>query len=221
MSELEDLLTNLYTKFVLRDLLSFVLPGFTLFFVCSLLFHDPMRIVHRLLMSPEISWFSIILIFLISYFVGVLLIVLSDMTQFFKTYYTINPEDQQKRVKRFYEELSCHFQNNKKEFSQIRERYVIFMQTCGNFSWVFIILILPIAHACACSNDGNSFPLLLLFVILLALSITGYCIFRTRLIDWDNLFLSYQCEEMGRLCPLIIKFTDFMKKITNQPRKNP
>jgi hypothetical protein len=87
MFEWGELFTSFYNQFVLRDLLSMVLPGLTVIFVYSLFFKG-FKFVHLALILFRNSWISLIFLLATSYLIGVFFIVFSDKTRLFKTYYT-------------------------------------------------------------------------------------------------------------------------------------
>ena len=102
MSDLGDLFANFYNQFLLRDLLSMIMPGFTIIFVLSKIIDIPFLGEFD---SPNLSIFSIIIIFSFSYILGILLAGLSDTTKFLKTYYGDNPTEFRKKLKEFYQKM--------------------------------------------------------------------------------------------------------------------
>ena len=190
MSEYGDLFTSFYNQFVLRDLLSIVFPGF--FVIITTLFFIGRRFHIYSIFSTEISLLLVFLILGFSYFIGILFLFLSDATGFCKTYYTDKSIDMRKRTKAFHEKLETgywHKEGIKEKFANIRERYIIFMQACGNMAWASLSILI----ICLITFFMHQHLIFLLFVIPLCLSNFGYCHFRKYLQDWDKLFLNNTC----------------------------
>ena len=198
MSDYTDLFTSFYNQFILRDLLSMILPGFIVIFVFSKLFYE--QIEPSLWIVSIIPFLSLIIILSLSYLIGILFIGLSDTLRIFKTYYTPTANEQRKKVKGYYERLSAtHNQKAIKQFSQIRERYIIFMQTCGNFGWACIISIITIGvtHPSVIFTDLKYS--LIIFLILLLFSGMGYYKFKKYLKNWDDLILNIDEDSCTRI----------------------
>jgi hypothetical protein len=132
MSEFDTVVSGFYSNFVLRDLLSFVTPGAIL--LGSILFLIlPLNYLIRFFNNLNLILY--IFLFGLCYIIGFSLMMMGEfLGQYlngrYLTYYKESSESQQKRTLEFYENLTN--QNIKDRVSKIRERYVIFMQSCGN-----------------------------------------------------------------------------------------
>jgi hypothetical protein len=180
-----------------------VLPGLTVIFVYSFFFHGS-KFAFWMFKIFENSWLSLIFILVMSYFIGILFIGISDCSGFFKTYYTDTPEKYQKRAKETIEKIYSSIDNQTlweieqkqgDKFFQIRERYIIFTQSCGNFAWACITSVLLILISDGMNNRGNICAVLLL-IILFLLSLIGYAGFRFRQRDWDDLIIGKECTKI-------------------------
>lgn len=192
MSDWGDLFTSFYDQFVLRDLLSMVFPGLMVILVYSLFFNEPAISLHWFLIYQGIPWLSLILVLALSYLIGILFIGISDLTRIFRTFYTDKPEDYQKRVKAFIDRTFSGGNEKGKKFLQIRERYVIFTQACGNFAWACITSIYIIIMAqCSGKDPIVNLYAALLFLLLLFATWIGHIEFTKRQIGWDNLFIEH------------------------------
>jgi len=87
----------------------------------------------------------IFLLLALSYIFGIFFLFLSDATGFCRTYYTEDSKKMKERTKAFHEKLEngyWHKEKIKEKFANIRERYIIFMQTSGNLAWASLIIFI-------------------------------------------------------------------------------
>jgi hypothetical protein len=188
MSDYGDLFTSFYTQFILRDLLSIILPGFIV--IITLLTFWGRLFLLGSIFSNEISFLLIFLILGLSYFIGILFIFLSDVTGFCKTYYTETGNLMRERTKKFHETIVNEPKGEKiphERFANIRERYIIFAQTCGNMAWASLTIIF---YGFVLAFGYNKIAFLLPFYwVLLVFSVLGHCHYQINLENWDDIII--------------------------------
>jgi hypothetical protein len=212
MSEVGNIVSGFYSDFVLRDLLSFVTPGAILLGSILFLILPLNYLIH---FFNNLNWILYIFLFGLCYIIGFGLMMVGEfLGQYLKflkgrylTYYKESPESQQKRLLGFYESLTN--QNTKDKLSKIRERYVVFMQSCGNCCVALIFsIILFIVKLVFIYNILTNYTFLfhlspwyffhlkneIVLAIVLTISMIllfvvldyGYCIHKGRLKSWDD-----------------------------------
>jgi hypothetical protein len=208
MVDVGNVISEFYSEFVLRDLLSFVTPG-------AIVLGSVLYLIWPVGFLLHLFYFLNPLLFIplfgMCYIIGIGLLVLGDADNQnnsseyrwwippwpknrFPTFHALTAEQQQTIVKRFYRNLTN--QNTKDQFSKIRERYIIFMQTCGNcytsFFFSGIIFLIKLIF-----NPFNEvIPTLVIFLgMLIGLFIfdKGYFIQKKRLKSWDESRLYLHC----------------------------
>ena len=196
MSDYTELFTSFYNQFILRDLLSIVLPGFSI--IMATLYSNFQTKILLNFFSGELSILIMFSIVGISYVLGIFLVFLADTTGIGSTFYTPTPTSMRKRTIRFHRTLSLAYQQKEMVFGNIRERYIIFMQTTGNMAWAceisFYITIFSYwirSYASPQTNDFgyNPFALALLFPIFAVILLICHFHFKDSLEDWDKLII--------------------------------
>ena len=190
MSDYGDLFTNFYNQFILRDLLSIVLPGFIV--IVTTLFFIEGRFPLKKIFSNDISFLSIFLILGFSYILGIFFLYLSDMTGFCKTYYTKKPKEMKIRTKAFHEKLENGYwykDRIKGNFAKIRERYIIFMQASGNMAWAMLTLLTIIGIFAILIQNIDFFWIILIFLFLFCLSSFSHYHYKKYLKEWDDVIM--------------------------------
>jgi hypothetical protein len=191
MSEWGDLFTSFYNQFVLRDLLSIVLPGFLIIMAALYSNFQTNAIID--FFSNDLSILIVFIFFGLSYVMGILLLFFADLTGIFSTFYT-DPMGMKKKTIRFHRVLN-HIYKEEKIFANIRERYIIFMQTSGNMAWAsltsfFTVLFSYLLCSQKINNFGyNQFVLAFLFLIILFCFGSSHFHFKQYLKDWDKLII--------------------------------
>jgi hypothetical protein len=208
MTDWENVVSRLYSDFILRDLLSFVAPGAILLGSFLYLFL-PISGLYQVF--NQLNPFLFILFFGICYVIGIGLLIFGDADDQnksktskwysipknkFPTYYTDTPCDQQKKVKCLFVGLTNP--HTKDNFLKIRERYVIFMQTCGNcHTALYLSFFLIVAKTLFLfyqgyfEFDGLSKSILLLltlFGVIISVRILykGHFVYKEMLEKWDG-----------------------------------
>lgn len=209
MSEGGDLFTSFYNQFVLRDILSMVFPGLTVLLIYWISIKEPIKHFFWIFADSDLNFLPLLFVIALSYVISILFIGLSDWAGCFRTYYTKDPENYQKRTKDIIEKLSTYpYRACGNKMLQIRERYVIFTQSCGNFGWACFFS----AVIFCLSDNNNKFWFALFFIVLSATSWIGYDQFKTRQVGWDKQFLNDDYEKWSGLW-FIIFLSRYLKKL--------
>jgi hypothetical protein len=188
MSDYGDLFTSFYNQFILRDLLSIVLPGFIV--IVSLLTLTGQNYYVNCIFSSEISPLCIFLILAFSYILGIIFLSLSDITTFCRTYYGNDPTEMKRQTKRFYEKLDNNYhekQSTKDRFANIRERFIIFMQATGNMAWASLTIIF--FNFFILLHGINNIWAIATFGVIFVFATISNCLFRKYLEDWDTVII--------------------------------
>jgi len=201
MSDYTDLFTSFYNQFILRDLLSIILPGYIII-IAALYSNFQTEIIIDFL-SDDLSIIIVFIIVGISYVLGILLLLLGDKTGLCSTYYTTTPTDMRKRHIKFHRTLCLAYHEKENIFANIRERYIIFMQTSGNMAWasvisLFIVLFSYVIHSLIhqpVNNFGYNQIFLMISFLVIA-TFFGICNrhFKEYLEDWDSLIIDQQYQ---------------------------
>jgi hypothetical protein len=201
MSDYADLFTSFYNQFILRDLLSIILPGFILI-IAALYSNFETKIIIDFF-ADNLSFLIVFVILGISYVLGILLLLLADRTRICSTFYTATPTEQREQSIRFYRTLSLVYKDEERIFANMRERYIIFMQTCGNMTWtsiisLFIVLFSYILrkHLSQEINDfwHNQIFLIIFFAIIAIFFCIGHYHFKDYLKDWDKIIIDRKTQ---------------------------
>lgn len=165
--------------------MSIVLPGF-LVIIVTLFFWNQKYL--KYIISSSLSQLLLIFLLLgISYEIGILFLFLSDRTGICKTFYTKDSNLFREITKNFHEKCANTYPKNKEMFANLRERYIIFTQTCGNMTWASsIIIFIILIHYFTRFRNPYDGIFLTIFSIILVLTISAHSFFQRYLEEWDN-----------------------------------
>lgn len=184
MSELIRSIENLYDNFIFRDVLSFVIPGAIIAFSLMNLVASTSRILEIIKSLPGLSY---IILFGLFYVIGLAIQCFAELI--------LRPKFRKilQKLNQYTEGGVEHFRTlnitvkDKDKRIKLKERYVVFKQTCRNTAFALLFSIVTIFFK---PNWLNSTEHKVIFVslILCTLSlIIGYGLHLKRQEMWDSI----------------------------------
>lgn len=187
MSDISCTFDNLYSSFVLRDILSFIFPGALVILTLSLVINPD---DNRILFISEIL--QLLLIFGIFYLTGFSIQIMRELLEhltehlgrlrrlpvFLNSVFNHNTRVEHSRLLRVYQKTG----HTESKVEQILERFTVFYQFFGN-TCVALVCVLMCMTGIALNNPIPPWIFALL-ILLIFFSYLGYVIHKERRETW-------------------------------------
>lgn len=194
MVTVTDVLDSLYSNFVLRDFLSLVTPGAIILgtiLYCQFGFAGTVAIIEKI---PFLVFFPL---FGICYVIGIGTWTFGEIAskKILNTNFTIYDYDKKENEKKYYQNLKKIYENksgltNLSVILKTRERFILLMQTCGNFfiALGISLVILLLYYFSGSALHSGLFSLIIISMFLLSvICYYGYVVHREYLKLWDQI----------------------------------
>lgn len=194
MVTITDVLDSLYSNFVLRDFLSLVTPGAIILgtiLYCQLGFAGAVAVIEK------IPFFVFFPLFGICYVVGIGTWTFGEIVskKILNANFTIYDYDKKENERKYYQNLKRIYENksgltNLPVILKTRERFILLMQTCGNFFIALCIslVILLLYYIFGSTVHSGLFFLIAISIFLLSvISYYGYIVHKEYLKLWDQI----------------------------------